>query len=242
MKAVILAAGQGVRLGELTKDIPKPMITLAGKPALDYIICGIHSAGIEELVLVVRYKAEKIIEHFGDGSRFGIKIDYVQQSDACGTGAALLAARESVAGSNLLMTYGDIITSSVNYAGAVRGFEELGGAGVMTLNWVDDPSNGASVTLDSRGCVSQIIEKPPKGEFTSNWHSAGLFVFEPTVFDYLVRIEPSPRGEYEIGDAINKMIADNHDIHAYFLQGLWTDIGTLDAIAAAERLLAGNQI
>ncbi len=240
MKAVILAAGQGVRLGELTRDIPKPMITLAGKPALEHIISGIHSAGIEEFVLVVRYKAEKVIEYFGDGSRLGVKIDYVQQPDTYGTGAALLAARESVAGSNLLLTYGDIITSPENYAGALRGFEELGGIGVMTLNIVDDPSKGASVTLDSRGCVNQIIEKPPKGESTSCWHSAGLFVFEPVVFDYLESIRPSPRGEYEIVDAINNMIADNRDIHAYFLQGLWTDIGTLDGIAAAERLLAGN--
>jgi len=246
VKAVILAAGKGTRLGELTKTIPKPMIPINGKPVIEYVICGIQRAGIDEFVLVTKHLSEKIEDYFGDGSRFGIHIQYVRQGEKYGTGAALESARELVSDEPIMMTFADVIMSGVNYRGAkdaflsavraAEGSDERIGA-VITLNEVPDPCTGADVKVDKRGRVKQIVEKPPPGTSPTYMNSSGLFVFDPIVFRYLERLEPSHRGEYELPDAMNRMIEDGFLIYPYYLQGFWKDVGRVEDIAAAAELL-----
>ncbi len=139
-----------------------------------------------------------------------------------------------------MMVYGDIITSAVNYSGALKVYEETTPSVVMTLNWVADTSAGSSIEVDDRGLVRSVVEKPPKGQAVSNWNSSGIFVFHPVVFDYLARLRPSKRGEYELPDALNAMISDGLEIRPYYLTGEWRDIGTPEDVAAAERALAGG--
>lgn len=237
MKAVILAAGRGTRLGALTKDTPKPMIQVAGKPLLEHIIRFILRAGVSEFVLVTRYLSEKIEEYFGDGSCFGAHIDYVQQGDDYGTGAALLCARDLTGGEPLMMTYSDIVMPASNYAQAIKVFGETGGAGVITVNLVGDPCTGADVQISESGTVKMIVEKPAPGSADSYLNSSGLFVFEPIVFDYLERLVPSERGEYELPDAMNAMIADGLAIYPNPILGAWRDVGRVEDIAEAEKIL-----
>lgn len=246
MKAVILAAGKGTRLGELTKIIPKPMIPVNGKPVIEYVICGIQKAGIDEFVLVTKYLSEKIEDYFGDGSRFGIRIQYARQGEKYGTGAALASAREFVGDEPIIMTFADVIMSSVNYREAkdtfllaIRMTEGSGDrvGAVITLNEVLDPCTGADVKIDNRGRVKQIIEKPPPGTSPTYMNSSGLFVFDPVIFRYLERLEPSYRGEYELPDAMNQMIEDGFIIYPYYLQGFWKDVGRVEDIDAAAELL-----
>lgn len=237
MKAVILAAGKGTRMGPLTHDIPKPMIPVAGKPVVEHIMRGLILAGVSEFILVTRYLAEKIEENFGDGQSLGARIDYLKQTDKYGTGAALLTAKDLAQGGPVLMTYGDIITSPRNYSGAIEVFTGGNCQGVMTLNWMEDPWAGGAVHVDERERITAVVEKPPKGQVTSHWNSAGIFVFEPIIFDYLERLTPSPRGEYELPDALNAMIADGLTLRPYYLQGPWRDVGTIEDIAAAEEIL-----
>lgn len=224
-------------MGALTRDVPKPMIEVAGRPVIEHIIQRIARAGISEFVIVTRYLAEMIQQRLGDGSVLGVKIDYVRQSDRYGTGAALEEARSYAAAGPLMMVYGDIITPAANYLGAFRVFREFSPSSVMTLNWMDDPWAGGAVHVDGSGLVSAVVEKPPKGQVASHWNSAGIFVFEPVIFDYLARLRPSARGEYELPDALNAMIRDGLQIRPYYLQGEWRDVGTPDDIAAAERIL-----
>jgi len=234
LKAVILAAGRGTRLGSLTSDVPKPMIEVAGVPALEHVIRRIQQAGIDDFVVVVRYKAESIVDHFGDGSSMNAHIQYAQQPERYGTGAALLASQEMVGDSCLLMTYGDIIADGENYTEAVRALDLSESSGVVTINLTQDA--GSSVTFDECGTIHGMVEKPPKGR--AYWNSSGIFVFRPEIFGYLQQLCPSARGEYELADAMNAMIADGHLLKAHYLKGELSDIGTLEGIYAADTKLA----
>ena len=267
MRAVILAAGKGTRLGELTRATPKPMIRIAGMPAVEHVMRGIQAAGIDDFILVTKHLSEQIEEYFGDGSRFGMRVRYVVQGDRYGTGAALLCARELASDAPLLMTFADVLMSACNYEGALDVYSrkskvesrkpEAGGkrkaggesglstlhsplstSGVITLNTVPDPCTGADVELDDEGRVARIIEKPPPGSKPFFSNSSGLFVFDPVIFSYLERLEPSNRGEYEIPDAVNRMVEDGLAVYPYHLRGFWRDIGTAADIAAAEAELA----
>jgi NDP-sugar pyrophosphorylase family protein len=236
VRAVILAAGRGTRLGDLTKTTPKPMISVAGRPILQHIIERVARAGVREFVIVTRYLGHVIREFVGDGTRFGVRAVCVEQGEEYGTGAALQAAKPHTGDGPVMMTYGDIATPAVNYAGALASFSDLGCDAVITLNWVDDPYRGAAVYLDSDGKVSNIVEKPPRGRATSHWNSAGIFVFTPVIFDYLDRLELSSRGEKELPAALNSMIRDGLAVCPYYLQGGWLDIGRPEDVVAAERL------
>ena len=239
MKAVILAAGKGTRMGELTRYIPKALIKVCGKPVIEHIIDRLSRSGVKDFVLVVGYLWESIRDYFGDGSKLGIHIEYaIQPSETYGTGSALLAARDAVGIEPMLVTFADVITSSSNYKNALEVFTINPDGGVIALNWVDDPYTGAAVNLDENGLVSCIIEKPKKGTVPSHWNSSGIFIYPSTIFNYLSKLSPSWRGEYELADAMNAMIADNLSYRPSYLKGMWKDVGRLEDIPVAEEMLS----
>ncbi len=109
MKAVILAAGKGTRMKDLTKEIPKPMLLVQGRPILEHILEGLLLAGIRELCIVTGWHAEVVEGHFGDGSRWGAKIQYARQTVQDGTGKAPELAKPAMGASDFLLTYGDTL-------------------------------------------------------------------------------------------------------------------------------------
>lgn len=224
-------------MGELTKDTPKPMIEVAGKPVLEHIIRRMIAAGVSDFVFVTKYLAEKIEAHFGDGSRLGVRISYAEQTGSYGTGAALLSAKGLAGDAPLMMTFADVITSTQTYAQAIEVYADRRGAGVITLNWVDDPCTGAAVVVDDAEMIERVVEKPAKGARLSNWNSAGIFIFDPIIFDYLENLSPSWRGEYELADALNAMIGDGMALYPSYLEGDWLDVGSVEALAVAEKML-----
>lgn len=242
MKAIILAAGKGTRLGELTKNTPKPMIEVAGKPVCEHVMRRVQRAGIDDFVLVTKYLSEQVRGYFGDGSRFGMRVEYVEQGDKYGTGAAFACARELAENKPTLMTFSDVVMSACNYEGALAVYMNHRGGGVITVNEIPDPCRGADVELDVENKVSRIVEKPPAGTKSEYLNSSGLFVFDPIIFDYLDRLEPSPRGEYEMPDAMNEMAADGIAIRPYFLEGFWKDVGTVEDLRVATELIEGEEL
>lgn len=104
----ILAGGFGTRLGELTRDVPKPMIPIAGRPFLEFVIESFATRGVREFVLLVGYRAEVIERHFGDGARFGVRIAYARETEPLGTGGAIRDARPLL-GDAFVLTYGDVL-------------------------------------------------------------------------------------------------------------------------------------
>src|SRR5437870_6792661 len=115
MKAVILAAGKGTRMKELTNEAPKPMLLSQGKPILEHILEGIVAAGVRDVFIVTGYRAEAIEEYFGDGSEWKARIVYGRQTVSDGTGKAPEVARDYIGASPFLLTYGDILVSPGNY-------------------------------------------------------------------------------------------------------------------------------
>ena len=235
--AVVLAAGRGTRMKDLTEEIPKPLLPVSGRPLLEHILGALAEAGIERTVVITGYLADRIERHFGDGSRFGVQIRYRRQEVRDGTARALLLAREAIGAEPFLLAWGDILTDRSNYPGLLRTFAAARLDGLLAVNWVEDPCRGAAVTIDAEKRIERIVEKPPAGTATTHWNNAGIGVFRPVIFDYAAAVRPSPRGEYEIPDAITAMIADQLAVHAYPLQGFWSDVGTPQDLERVEKLL-----
>ena len=116
MKAVILAAGKGTRMGELTNEVPKPMLRVQGMPILEHIVNGLKSAGVRKIFIVTGFRADVIEDCFGDGAKWGVKIQYGRQLVQDGTGKAPELAQEFVGASPFILTYGDILVKPETYA------------------------------------------------------------------------------------------------------------------------------
>jgi len=231
VKAIILAAGRGTRMGLLTADIPKPMLEAAGKPLLEHILDRMREAGISRVLLVVGYRREVIQEHFAE---YDLDIEYVVQDKLDGTARAVALGRDFAASDACLVTFGDIVCEPSDYRGIVERHRDA--SGVLGAKWVDDPYQGAAI-YEEDGVVRDIIEKPQKGTSTTHWNSAGLYVFEPEIFGYLDRVELSPRGEYELTAAIANMIHDGRRMLLYDIQGGWRDVGRPEDLPVAQDLL-----
>lgn len=231
MKGVILAAGKGTRMLPLTERRPKPLVPVLDRPMLEHIVIGAREAGITDILLIVKYLEDMVREHFGDGSRFGVKISYCRQEGADGTGAATLLAEEFVAGEPFFLCWGDIIVGPETYANVTRVWREEQPAAILSVNWVDDPWEGAAVYV-REGFVDRIEEKPPKGTATTNYNNAGIFVFQSGIFDILREIPLSPRGEKEMPDAVKQLMADGVGIRAVPVDGYWSDVARAGSVLA----------
>lgn len=241
MKAVILAAGKGTRMRHLTEDKPKPMVDIGKELILERILGSIRDAGIQDFIVVTGYFANLIEEHFQDGSDFGMQVEYVRQQIQDGTGSALHLSRDVVGDNPFYMSFGDIISSPENYPKLINAYRENPCDVLLTLSYVEDPYRGAAVYVDDEWNVEKIIEKPPQGESTTHWNNAGIFVFSPKIFDYTANLTKSARGEYELTEAIYKMLDDGLKIRAFPLEGYWGDIGTPEDVERISGILSREQ-
>lgn len=223
MKGVILAAGKGTRMLPLTERRPKPLVPVLDRPMIEHIICGARDAGFDDLCLVVGYLGEMIRDALGDGSRLGVRLEYVWQEVAGGTGAATLLAANFIAGEPFFLSWGDIIVGPATYRNVARVWQEEHPTAVLSLNTVDDPWEGAAVYV-ADGYVSHIIEKPPQGTSTTNYNNAGIFVFGPELLDILRETPDSARGEKEVPDAIQTLLGQGARIRGVPVEAYWSDV------------------
>lgn len=235
MKGVILAAGRGTRMGALTANTPKPLLPLCGAPILEYVLVGLRSAGVHEVVIVVGYLGDQIIQAFGDGTRLGLKLQYRRQEHADGTAGALLLARDALGDDTFWLSWGDVVIDFPEYGGIAADFAAQPCDLLLSLNRCEDPWRGAAVYVDEASRVTNLIEKPPRGTSTTPWNNAGVFVFTHSIFDYAERLRPSERGELELPQAISAMIADGCHVRGHRLQGFWSDLGTPEDLEQAQK-------
>lgn len=241
MKTVILAAGKGTRMKELTADIPKPLLRINNKPILEYILNKLKFIGIKDVLLIVGYLSEKIKDYFGDGKKFGLNIYYIEQVKQEGTGEAVGIAKEWVDNEPFFLANGDVWISVNDYKNFIDTYYKFDSDILLSLNWVEDPYYGGAVYIDNEFTVTKIIEKPAKGTSQTNYINAGLYVFKPIIFDYIKKIKPSIRGEYELPDAITMMLQEKkYIIKGYIFQDKWIDIGTPEALKAVEKICAAE--
>lgn len=239
--AVILAAGKGTRMKHLTADRPKPMIEIGKRHMLERILVGMREAGIARFVVVTGYHANLIEDTFGDGSRLGIRMDYVRQEQQTGTASALLLCRPHLPDGPFLMSWGDILIEPHNYGRLIAAYLARPCDALLFVNPVDDPYRGAAVYLRDDGAVERIVEKPPQGTSTTQWNNAGVFILAPVAVEYAAQLKPSPRGEYELPEAIRQMIEDGRNVRAMPLEGYWGDVGTPEDVARMEQILAQRE-
>lgn len=221
-KAVILAAGRGTRMRELTADLPKPMIPVRGKPVLQHIIEGLRGAGVRHFLIVVGYRADVVQDFFGNGSSFNAAIKYVTQATQDGTGRVVDLAKDFVANSAFILVYGDILVDPANYKRAVDIADDIDA--VISVTRGEDVSKGGAVFVNERMELVDLREKPKPGEPTSPWYNAGLYAFRSSIFDFTSKLKPSPRGEYELTDAIRELAQSGRKVRVLELTGEWADV------------------
>ena len=219
MKAVILAAGEGTRLSPLTNVRPKPMLPVANRPVLEHVVTAVADAGVEEVVLVVGYKRERIQSHFGDGDAFGVDVTYAVQETQLGTGHALLQAERFV-GEDFLVLNGDKVVGPDVVAALVERRDATGDT-AMAVADVDEPELYGVVEA-ADGTVTDLTEKPPAGEAASSIVNAGAYAFGPDVFAAVRRTE-SRAGELSLVAALQDYMVD-HPIQQVRYDGPWMDV------------------
>jgi len=238
MKAVILAAGKGTRMREITKAIPKPMAKIKDKPMLEYILSYIKNAGIIDFGIVVGYKQSIVQDYFRDGDKFGINVTYIEQQEQNGTGAALHLAQDFIGGEDFFFSFGDVLTPAENYRGMLEYYVADGCHTLLGLNTVDDPYRGAAVYIDTDNTILKMVEKPPKGTSTTDLNNAGIMFLNKAVFKYTGGLKLSPRGEYELTDVFGMIKEDGHSLKGYILSGYWKDVGTPEDLKEANNIIS----
>lgn len=233
-RAVILAAGRGTRMRELTNDVPKPMIEVRGKPVLQHIVEGLRDAGVRRFVIIVGYHAEAVRNFFGDGQLHNVDIEYVTQTVQDGTGRVVNLARNFIGDSPFILSYGDILIGQENYKRVVDLSDDL--EAVITVTRGEDVSKGGAVFVNEQMELVDLREKPKPGEPTSPWYNAGLYAFRRNIFEFIARLEPSPRGEYELTDAIRDLAQSGKKVKALELTGEWADVRDPEVLARLNNL------
>ncbi len=228
-KAVVLAAGRGTRMRELTAELPKPMIEVRGKPVLQHIIEGLCDARIDQLLLIIGYRADAVRDFFGDGSRYNVAIRYTTQTVQDGTGRVVDLGHDFVGNRPFVLAYGDILVDSVNYKRVVDLPDDV--EALLTVTRGEDITKGGAVFLNEEMDLVDLREKPKPGEPTSPWYNAGLYAFRPSIFDFTARLKPSPRGEYELTDAIRDLAYSGKKVKALQLNGEWADVRDPEILA-----------
>lgn len=217
-KAVILAAGRGTRMQTLTESVPKPMLEVAGRPLLARVVENLREAGLEELLIVTGYRAEQVESYFARESG----IEFRRQEVRDGTASAAMLAWDWATADDFLLTFGDILTEPEVYVAMAR--KLAGYEAVLAVKHVDDPWPGAAVYAEGDR-VTRIIEKPPRGTSSTHWNSAGIYCFRASVWTELARVPLSPRGEYELTDAVRLLVEGGAPVTFYAVPGWWRDIG-----------------
>jgi UDP-N-acetylglucosamine diphosphorylase / glucose-1-phosphate thymidylyltransferase / UDP-N-acetylgalactosamine diphosphorylase / glucosamine-1-phosphate N-acetyltransferase / galactosamine-1-phosphate N-acetyltransferase len=227
-KAVLLAAGRGTRMRELTNDLPKPMIVVRGQPVLRHIVDGLRDAGVKRFLVIVGYRADVVRDHFGD------EVEYTTQETQDGTGRVVDLARNFAGESPFVLSYGDILVEPANYEKIVDLAD--GVEAVVSVKRDEDVSKGGAVFLNRQMELVDLREKPKPGEPTSPWYNAGLYAFRASIFEFTAKLKPSPRGEYELTDAIRELAQSGKKVKALELSGEWADVRDPETLAKLNAL------
>ncbi len=219
---------------ELTAEIPKPMIKVRGKPILLHIIEGLQAAGVKNFLLIVGYHAGAVRDYFGDGTCFGLQIQYATQVVQDGTGRVVELARDFVDDAPFVLSYGDILVDPTNYKSLVELPPET--EAIVSVKKNEDVSKGGAVFVNDRMQVMDIREKPQAGEPTSPWYNAGIYAFRPGIFEWTAKLRLSARGEYELTDAVRALARSGKTVKAFDLSGEWADVRDPEILAQLNQL------
>jgi glucose-1-phosphate thymidylyltransferase len=239
MRGLVAAGGHATRLRPLTYTIPKQLIPVANKPIIFYVLGDLAEAGISEVCVVVApHSADAIREAVGDGSRFGLRIDYLVQREARGLADVVLTAEDYLGTEPFVMYLGDNLLEG-GVRALVEEFERERPNASVLLTKVDHPESFGVAQLDGDRIV-RLVEKPK--EPVSDLALVGVYLFDTSAFDSVKATEPSWRNELEITDAIQHMIDRGLRVRSHIHKGWWLDTGKKDDMLAANRTVLDSVV
>lgn len=233
MKAIIPCAGRGKRLHPLTFTNAKPVIPIANKPLVSYAIEAIKQVGIHEIGLVVGDNCNDLKNVLGDGSNYGVKLEYIFQEKPLGIAHTIKVSQDFLQDESFLMYLGDNLLQDTLDA-PVNRFKDNHCNGVIVLSETDKPELfGIAIIENNR--VVKLIEKPKNSP--SNLAAIGIYIFDSSIHDIIKVQKPSARGELEITDAIQGMIDSGGRVEHHVITGWWIDAGNPDDMIETNRLV-----
>jgi mannose-1-phosphate guanylyltransferase / phosphomannomutase len=229
MKAVVMAGGEGSRLRPLTINRPKPMVPLVDRVVMAQIIELLKLHGITEIVVTVQYLANVIQDHFGDGSSYGVHIEYSLEEQPLGTAGSVKNA-EHLLNEPFLVISGDALTD-FDLSKIIASHNAKEAMATITLTRVPNPLEYGVIIVDELGGVKQFLEKPSWGEIFSDTVNTGIYVLEPEVFRYIERGKFTDWSK----DVFPKMLRKGDPLFGCITEGYWTDVGTIEEYMRACR-------
>ncbi|MDX6664379.1 MAG: glucose-phosphate thymidylyltransferase [Solirubrobacteraceae bacterium] len=234
LKGLILSGGRGTRLRPITHTSAKQLVPVANKPVLFYGIEAMAEAGIEEIgIIIAPETGDEIREAAGDGSAFGVQITYIVQDEPAGLAHAVLTAEPYLGDSPFVMYLGDNLLQG-GMRELVDAFRTNAPDALILLTPVPDPEHYGVAEL-SDGRVVRLAEKPPEPK--TDLALVGVYMFTAGIHDAARAIDPSPRGELEITDAIQHMVDTGLRVEPHIVRGWWKDTGRLEDMLEANRLV-----
>lgn len=224
MQVVILAGGRGSRLNEYTKEVPKPLIKVCGKTILEYQIENLKSYGLVDIIISVGYLGHQIKEYFKDGSSFGVKISYVEETSALGTGGALSLIRNKIK-EDFILLFGDILLN-IHWKKFIDFYIDKQGIGACVVHPNSHPYDSDVIQCNEDYMIEKILYKNQKREYYKNLVKSGVHIFNKEIFHY---IKDDAKQDLE-KDIFKKLLENNENIYCYKTTEYVKDMGTLDRL------------
>ncbi len=236
MKGLILSGGKGTRLYPLTYTRAKQLIPVANKPVLFRVIESIKDANVTEIGVVVGGQtASEIMETVGDGSQWGVNITYIHQENPDGLAHAVKISQDFIGDESFVMFLGDNVIQG-GISPLIADFENNTWNSQIVLKEVPNPTSYGVATLREDGQIERLVEKPAIPP--SNYALVGIYMFDSNIFKAVSAIQPSPRGELEITDAIQWLIENDYRVFPHIHEGWWIDTGKpIDMLEANSLVL-----
>jgi len=209
---------------------------LAGISLLEYYLLLLSRLGIDDVTVVIGYLSDKIVQHLKSNEKLALKTNFMKQEEQLGTGHAVSLLKECIGEESFLLLYSDIFVKADDLRGLLQEGLSSEFDHIIAVAEVKEPWR-FGVVLEESGMLKRIIEKPPKGAEPSNKVIAGVFYFKSSIFTHIEKLSKSPRGEYELTDAIQEAAECGENVRIFDLRGGWTDAGTFPNLLEASRLL-----
>ncbi|MEM0492868.1 MAG: sugar phosphate nucleotidyltransferase [Candidatus Thermoplasmatota archaeon] len=242
MKGVIPAAGKGTRLEPITLAIPKELLMIGDKAIIEHNINAMKNTGITDITIIVGWRKHALLDYLGSGERLGVKLTYVVQDKNDGLGKAILTAEHTIQKEPFLVILGDNYFHPPTFIKEIiQHHQEKKAEATIGVTEIEDTRRHGIIKPGEDTKITDIIEKPEPKQAPSKIGCIGIYVFNPVIFQALKKIKPGVNNEYQLTDAIKKLIEEKHKVYYKKIDGIHIDIGTINDYKKANNYFFNQQ-